>query len=275
MRNFRYILSHSIFVAICAAALAFQSFQVLQLPISVLVIGLIFFATLAAYNFYWMLSKYYFCRRYKTPIALRDFVSYFIFFAASSIIVLDCIWQHPVFFLPVFWASISTITYGVLFSLDHRLQTNPVLIIFKTILLALTWTYITVYLPFIMLHNEISVAWLHLFLQRFLFMWMLCIIFESKDHITRRVEERKIPALTLSPRTLLIWMTVLFLVYSIHLLVFKDYLGLGSAIVLLGVGSITYLLFLLSLKPRTYYFYYFLVDGLMIFSSISTYIASI
>jgi hypothetical protein len=106
-------------------------------------------------------------------------------------------------------------------------------------------------------------------------MWMLCIIFESKDLLANQSQESE---KILSQKTnifLVVLMTIVLLTYAIHLLLTQQYFGGLKAVVLMGTGALTYLIFLLSLKPRSYYFYYFLVDGLMIFSSIATYIASI
>jgi len=275
MINFRYILSHSIFVAFCAAALGLQTFQLLQIPFSLLILGLLFFATLAAYNFYWMLSKFFFCRQSQLPIQLKSFVSHFIFFIGSSIVVMDCVWQQPQMLTPVFGASIFTFIYAVLFSQNNRKQENKFLLVFKSVLLALTWSYITVYLPAIGFQSESKSALPKLFLHRFLFMWMLCIIFESKDLLAIQSQET---GKILSQKTnifLVVLMTIVLLTYAIHLLLTQQYFGGLKAVVLMGTGALTYLIFLLSLKPRSYYFYYFLVDGLMIFSSIATYIASI
>jgi hypothetical protein len=44
---------------------------------------------------------------------------------------------------------------------------------------------------------------------------------------------------------------------------------------LLSIGALTYIIYLLALKTRGYYFYYFLVDGLMILSALSLYMATI
>lgn len=275
MINFRYILSHSIFVAFCAAALGLQTFQLLQIPFSLLILGLLFFSTLAAYNFYWMLSKFFFCSQNQLPIRLKDFVSHFIFFIGSSIVVMDCVWQQPQMLTPVFGASIFTFIYAVLFSQNNRKQENKFLLVFKSVLLALTWSYITVYLPAIGFQSESQSALPNLFLHRFLFMWMLCIIFESKDIFANQSDESGNVSSQKSNIFLVVLMTIVLLTYAIHLLLTQQYFGGLKAVVLMGTGALTYLIFLLSLKPRSYYFYYFLVDGLMIFSSIATYIASI
>ena len=60
MKWLHFILSHSIFIAVCAVALAFQTAQLRHFTNSVFVYGFIFFATLCSYNFYWILSRFSF-----------------------------------------------------------------------------------------------------------------------------------------------------------------------------------------------------------------------
>ena len=57
MRVLYFILSHSIFIAVCAVALTFQTALLLKVDINLFVYGFMFFATLCSYNFYWIVSK--------------------------------------------------------------------------------------------------------------------------------------------------------------------------------------------------------------------------
>ena len=63
MKWLNFILSHSIFISICAFALCMQSFQLLHIPVNWSHTGPVFFATLGSYNFYWLISKYYFATK--------------------------------------------------------------------------------------------------------------------------------------------------------------------------------------------------------------------
>src|SRR5688572_20239517 len=60
MRWLHFILSHSIFIALCALALCYQTFALLHIPGNNLVYFFLFCSTLCSYNFYWLLSKYTF-----------------------------------------------------------------------------------------------------------------------------------------------------------------------------------------------------------------------
>ncbi|MBK6634660.1 MAG: hypothetical protein IPG38_10380 [Chitinophagaceae bacterium] len=71
MKWFYFILSHSIFVSICAVAMAFQTAHLLDLRVNGFMYGFIFFATLCSYNFYWILSKFSFAGVSQIPGLLK------------------------------------------------------------------------------------------------------------------------------------------------------------------------------------------------------------
>ena len=102
MKWLHFILSHSIFIAVCAVALAFQTAQLLKLDINLFVYGFIFFATLCSYNFYWILSKLSFApkkkntatfkKRNKQLFASADFSNWFavLFFTVCNTATFYC-----------------------------------------------------------------------------------------------------------------------------------------------------------------------------------------
>jgi 4-hydroxybenzoate polyprenyltransferase len=276
MRILNFILSHSIFIAFCSGALVYQSYLLLNLPFRPEVFGLVFFATLAAYNTYWMLCKLSNDNKEKRVLTFNAYSGYFILFVASVIAVLDYLWQMPSFFPMVTIASILTFLYllPVISSVKYRLNKNIGFI--KTLLLAFTWSFFTVLIP---AYGEIN-AHLHhvvtLFLMRFFFMLMLCIIFDSRDVSIDKFRNLPSIATDVSKKTLTIIMMVVlggyvFSLFGLHQFVYNSlYLFL-----LLSVGALTFIIYLLALKTRGYYFYYFLVDGLMILSALSLYMATI
>ena len=276
MRVLNFILSHSIFIAFCAGALVYQSYLLLNLPFRPEVFGLVFFATLAAYNTYWMLCKLNNDNKEKRPLTFSAYSGYFILFVASTIAVLDYLWQMPSFFPMVTIASILTFLYllPVISSVKFRLGKNTGFI--KTLLLAFTWSFFTVLIPAygeIVSHlNQV----MSLFFMRFFFMLMLCVIFDSRDVSIDKLRNLPSIATDFSKKTLTIIMMFVLGGYVLSLFGLHQFLGNSVYLfLLLIVGSLTFIIYLLALKTRGYYFYYFLVDGLMILSALSLYMATI
>ena len=276
MRIFNFILSHSIFIALCAGALVYQSYLLLNLPFRPEVFGLVFFATLAAYNTYWMLCKLSNDNKEKRPLTFNAYSGYFILFVASTIAVLDYLWQMPSFFPIVTIASILTFLYllPVISSVKFRLNRKTGFI--KTLLLAFTWSFFTVLIPAygeIISHMNQVIS---LFFMRFFFMLMLCVIFDSRDVSIDKLRNLPSIATDFSKKTLTKIMMIVLIGYVLSLFWLHQFFQNTTYLfLLLSIGALTYIIYLLALKTRGYYFYYFLVDGLMILSALSLYMATI
>ncbi len=279
MRVLNFILSHSIFIAFCAGGLAYQTFMLLGEPFQPEVFGLVFFSTLAAYNTYWILCKLKNDKKNKISLQFNTYSGYFILIAASAIAVLDYLWQNPAFFPLVLIASFLTFIYmlPIVSTIKNRFHRKAGII--KTILLAFTWSFFTVLIP--SFENaevkEINLSLVtNVFLMRFFFMLMLCIIFDFRDVAVDKLRNLTSIATDFSKKTISgIMISVLacyvFSVFGLyHSAPNNKYL-----FILLLMGALTFIIYILSLKTRGYYFYYFLVDGLMILSALSLYMATI
>lgn len=145
----------------------------------------------------------------------------------------------------------------------------------KTLLLALAWTYVTIVLPLNKPFLYLNDAKLLLFCNRFLFMLILCIIFDSRDIIVDKIKGLHSLATDIKPKTLKIISLICFAV-----LLFTNYkmhqygLDIPHNIALLITTAVLAILYYLSFKKRGYLFYYFFVDGMMLFSALLTFLAS-
>jgi hypothetical protein len=276
MRWLQFILSHSIFISLCAAALCFQAFFLLHIPPNNYVYGLIFFATLSSYNFYWLISKYYFSSNISVVSFLMKHFSNVLVFMIAAAGLLYCMYFLPHMVPHIIVASCLTLLYSIPLWPVKALAFTRKAGFLKTVLLAFTWTYVTVIIPaqqsvFI---NNIPVALL--FSARFLFMLMLCIIFDSRDIHVDKIHSLRSLATDVSRKTLGIIMAVVFSLYLICGFFLRyEFDDKAQVVAFLVNGFTTLVVYRMSLRKQGYYFYYFLVDGLMLFSAIGTYVASI
>ena len=276
MRWLHFILSHSIFISFCAAALCYQTFELLHIPFNNFIYGLVFFATLSSYNFYWLVSKYHF-RNNNGPdkFLVTHFSNVFIFFIAGLGLV------YCLYFLP---AIVPAVSVAILLTLLYSLPLWPVKKpaffgkagFLKTILLAFTWTYVTVMIPLQQAFYISSLSVGLLFAARFLFMLMLCVIFDSRDISIDKIHSLNSLATDVSRKTLQFIMAIVFILYLAIGFFLRYYFNDNAQVTaFLVTGLLTLLIYRLSLKKQGYFFYYFLVDGLMLFSATATYVASI
>jgi len=275
MKWLQFILSHSIFIAVCAVALCFQTGVLLHIKLTGYLYAFIFFSTLCSYNFYWLLSGFVFSGQ-PVKLFLKQYYSNAIVLIIGSIGLLYST-LFIVNLLPV-------ISLGLVLTLLYTIPLLPFKIfhiarkagLLKTFLLAFTWAFVTVYIPYKQTPAGNFITLVMLLNNRFLFMLMLCIIFDARDTNVDKIRGLQSLTTIIKPATVQYIMFVIFAAYIINGIVLRIYYDeLMQVIALLVTGVITAVVYFFSLRKQGYFFYYFLVDGLMLFSALATYVASI
>lgn len=276
MKWLHFILSHSIFIAVCAVALTFQTALLLKLNFNLFVYGFIFFATLCSYNFYWILSKFSFTSKKNMPALWRKEATGLLLLIISSIGMGYCFLQSAIPLHFVITAVILTILYAVPLLPVPVLKFTRKAGVLKTILLAFTWTYVTVIIPLEKDYGLLNSADIFIITRRFLFMLMLCIIFDNRDKELDKIRGLRSLATDLKPLTLRILIYLIFVLLFISNFFFRNYGITLPQSIALQVSTLALLaVYFYSNKKRSYLFYYFFVDGMMLFSALAAYIASI
>lgn len=274
MKWLRFILSHSLFISFCAVALCFQTHLLLQVDPEPLVYLLVFSATLSGYNLYWLISKYHFSDLKFVAFALKNLSNFFVL-GIGAVLTFYSLLMLPYLVTPFIVGMVLTLLYSLpLWPVGFALPLRR-LGFLKTVLLSVTWTYITVMLP--VEGNPVrDVELIYLILARFFFMLMLCAIFDSRDIAIDKMNQLRSLATDLSPLQLRVIMIVTFLLFMVSGFLLRLTTGGDQQLfAFLLTGLATFIVYLLSLKKRAYFFYYFVVDGLMLFSSALTFVASI
>ncbi len=276
MKWLHFILSHSFFVSFCAVALAFQTGRLLHVDIPAYLYGFIFFATLCSYNFYWILSRFSFSGT--VPIAA------FLEKEATGISLFLISLAGMVYFLLISPVQLNQVAMAVLFTVAYSVPLLPFKFlhftrkagVLKTVLLAFTWTYVTAFLPMQTGWGLLSGADIFILTRRFLFMLMLCIIFDNRDKAVDKIRGLHSLATVLKPNQLLLLITVIFIVlFGTNFLSVQYGISLKQSIALQTSTIALLVVYFLSTRKQGYLFYYFVVDGLMLFSALATFVAGI
>ena len=107
-------------------------------------------------------------------------------------------------------------------------------------------------------------------------MLMLCIIFDARDTTVDKIRGLQSLTTLVKPNVIQYIMIAIFVAYLINGIAFRIYYNEPVQIIaLLVTGMIAAVVYVFSLKKQGYFFYYFLVDGLMLFSATAAYVASI
>ena len=276
MKWLHFILSHSIFVAICAVALVFQTVELLQLDISIFIYGFVFFSTLCSYNFYWIMGKFLFTQKRSVMELLKRNTTAICLLVFSGAGMLFCFLNTTLSVNIVAAAILLTVIYSIPllpFKWVLFMRKTGVL---KTILLAFTWVFVTAFIPMQKTYLLLDNADLFIISRRFLFMLMLCIIFDNRDIAVDKLRGLRSLATDLKPGTLRILIYFIFTLLFISNFFFRRYGITFYQSIALQVSTIALLIvYFYSNKKQGYLFYYFFVDGMMLFSALATYIAGI
>ncbi|MEO6254773.1 MAG: hypothetical protein ABIO79_15785 [Ferruginibacter sp.] len=276
MKWLHFILSHSIFISVCAVALAFQTGQLLHLDNNLFMYGFIFFATLCSYNFYWILSKFSFAVNKPLLQLLKKEAAGFGLLLIAVAGLLYCLYRSslPVGFIAT--AIFLTVIYAIPLLPVKALRFTRKAGVLKTILLAFTWAYVTAFIPIQKSYWLLDNADLFIISRRFLFMLMLCIIFDNRDIAVDKMRGLHSLATDLKPAVLRGLIYIIFAVLFTSNFFYKAYGITFSQSIALQISTLALLtVYFYSAKKRSYLFYYFIVDGLMLFSALATYIAGI
>ncbi|MCW3092519.1 MAG: hypothetical protein JWP81_3588 [Ferruginibacter sp.] len=275
-RLFHFILSHSIFIAFCASALSLQTLQLLSLPVNGYLLAFIFFATLCGYNIYWTVSRFSFGNNISLiPFLEKSRSALLVILAAITGMVFCFSRLHLVMYNVV----ITFILLGMYalplmpFKQLHFLRKAGFL---KTVVLALAWTIVTILIPLQISIREMGHAALLIFINRFLFMLMLCIIFDKRDAAIDKIRGLQSLATDIRPMLLHFFMLVIFIAYASVSFAMRSYNITNNQVTALVVsGFVALYVYYRSMQKRGYIFYYFVVDGLMFFSALLTGLASL
>jgi 4-hydroxybenzoate polyprenyltransferase len=279
MRALHFILSHSIFIACCAVSLCFQTNVLLHIAHNEMLYGFIFFSTLCSYNFYWLLSKFYFSNRKFDLLFIKREFTFFLIFIVAAICTCYFVLQLPWLLTFIAVGLIFTLLYSLPlwpFSFTKKLQHTGFL---KTILLSFTWAYVTALLPVLDVYDvnfTLTPYILLLFASRFFFMLLLCIIFDTRDISIDKINGLHSLATDVSNKKLRIIVAVVYFLHILSALFFCFYYSnIPQGIAFIFIAIVFLIIYTQSLKNNNYVFYYFGVDGLMLLSAMSSFIAGL
>lgn len=271
---FLFILSHSVFVSLCAAALVVQTFSLIQQPVNWFLAVFVFFATLGSYNLYWFLSKLSTGNQFTIAGVFKQQLS-LVMMLVAGLGAVGTYDKTGIGYLPVAFAVFCTLLYAVPFLFQYNSIVRRAGFA-KTFLLAFTWMFVTGYIPISELIYPIDNVVQLLLINRFVFMLLLCIIFDNRDIASDKIKGLHSLATDINSVAVRWIVIISFICFfaTVYLLRLEG-ITLLQSVALHISGLLTLATYYYSLKKRGYLFYYFLVDGLMFLSALLTTLASI
>ncbi len=231
----------------------------------------VFFATLCSYNFHWFLTPLMPSASPRIAWNHRYRMLLLCIYIAALLLSLYFAWQLRDHWLPLSIGVFATFLYSApkiphkYFSLLSKIAIG------KTLFLTFVWMYVTTALPVLVAGAGWTTQHTLFCISRFCLIYAICILFDYRDRDADRAQGVKSMITWMSEKKiLLIFLISLALFVMSTLALYGKSFSIFTIILLLIPGGIVLGLYNYARKHFNDYLYYFVLDGLMVFSSLLT-----
>jgi 4-hydroxybenzoate polyprenyltransferase len=270
IRLFDFFLFSSLYIALCAVVMVYQSgMLLLHTRPSTGICGFVFFATICSYNFHWYLTpssvtasqRIRWAQQHKGWHLLLYFIG-----LAGSLVFFFTIKTH---WLALAFAAFVTFLYSAPKLPWAFFKGLKRIAIGKTVFLSFVWMYVTTALPVIVSGAAWKTDIVLFALSRFFLIYSICVIFDYRDREDDKNDGVKSMITWLGEKGINgLFMISLscFAITTIALYLYQY--SFSTILVLLAPGVIVAALYTYAKKNFSDYLYYYVLDGLMMFSGL-------
>jgi len=269
---FNFFIFSSFYIAICAVIMVYQ-LQLLfpHIAIAPVFYVFVFFSTVCSYNFHWWLTVHSAVGSERLQWAVKyKWLHLLLYFAGliGAAVSFFMIRQHWL------WIALG-IFVTFLYSAPKIPQKFFIglrrIAIGKTIFLAFVWMYVTTFLPIAIDNHHWNTAALLFCVSRFLLIYAICIIFDYRDRDYDKQAGIRSMITYFNEKGINNLFAFSLAGFAISTLLLYWYeLSILTIVLLLIPGGIVAALYKEAKKNFSDYLYYFVLDGLMMFSSLLT-----
>jgi 4-hydroxybenzoate polyprenyltransferase len=272
-----FILFSSIFIAACAVAFCIETNLLLHLPLnSISFYCFVFGATLAQYNLHYLVKTSAVKNSQRLAWSLKNKNLHKILLAIGIILILFSFLSfrlHHFIILGIlgviaFLYSLPVIPTGN----KKRIKDYGFIKIFT---LSLLWTIVTVWFPVVNFSFEKNIFVL-VFLRRFVFMFVLCLLFDIRDiEIDRKENINTIAVILGKKRSYFLAYILLFVFIILSLFQFYYFNDKGILIAMLLSAIITFFTVEVTKKINSDFIYLAGIDGMMLLQALLVYLVGL
>jgi 4-hydroxybenzoate polyprenyltransferase len=270
MKIFHFFIFSSLYISFCAVMMVYQTSSLLfnELP-SFSLIAFVFFATVCSYNFHWYLTPFSAIPSVRvrwTQEHRKIHLLLYIIGLTGSIIYFFKLRQH---WMAMTFACFITFLYSAPKLPQTMFRQLKEIAVGKTIFLAFVWMYVTAILPVFVSDHVLKISDILFACSRFFLIYAICIILDYSDREDDKNEGIRSMITYFSERGInnLFFVSILLFVLFTCLLYFFNF-SIPEIIILLVPGLMVAALYNYSKKNFSDYVYYFVLDGLMMFSAL-------
>ena len=266
---FDFFVFSSLFIALCAVLMTWQSIYLLQLPVSNDLYWFIFFATICSYNFHWYLTPASHNAAERNLWSQKHKSAHLLFYFAGVVGAVIFFYKLRAHWFALFFATLLTFLYSAPKIPLPYFRFLKQVAIGKTIFLTTVWTYVTSMLPVFIASQHFNHAEKWFSASRFFLIYAICILFDYRD----RSDDKQDGIKTLVNyfdetvvNRLFIFSMIAFVFFTFGLLF--SHFSIPHVLILLIPGIILSGLYRRAKQGNSDYLYYFVLDGLMALSAL-------
>jgi 4-hydroxybenzoate polyprenyltransferase len=232
-------------------------------------IAFVFFSTICSYNFHWYLTPNSVTSSVRAQWTQKHKLLHLILYLTGltgSLIYFFVFRQH---WMALTFAGFVTFLYSAPKLPQTFFRQLKQIAIGKTIFLSLVWMYVTTMLPVFFANVPWKTDYFLFAASRFLLIYSICVIFDYRDREDDKNDGIRSLITYLNETgvdSLFVISLVLFALFTIALYWF--HYSLPTIIILLVPGVLVATLYNYSKKNFSDYLYYFVLDGMMMFSGL-------
>ena len=272
-----FILFGSIFIAACAVALCIQTNLLLHLPLNTFSFYcFVFGATLAQYNLHYLVKTTAVKDSRRLAWSSKNKLIHKVLLGAGIALILFSFLSfrlHHFIILAILGAIALLYSFPVIpFGKKKRIKDYGFL---KIITLALLWTLVTVWFPVNNLLFDKNI-FLFIFLKRFAFLFVLCLLFDIRDIEIDRKENIRTLAVFLDKKKsyLIIYiLLIVFIILSFLQFFYFDDKSILTAMLLSAAA--TFIAVELTKKTNSDFVYLAGIDGMMLLQAALVYLVGL
>jgi 4-hydroxybenzoate polyprenyltransferase len=272
-----FILFSSIFIAACAVALCIETNLLLHLPLNIISFYcFVFGATLVQYNLHYLVKTTAIKNSQRLAWSSKNKTLHKVLVIIGIILILFSFLNFPLHHFIIlgilgviaFLYSLPVIPLGN----KKRIKEYGFL---KIITLSLLWTLITVWFPVVNFSFSTSI-FLFVFLKRFVFMFILCLLFDVRDIEIDTEERIRTVAVILGRKRsyhLAYISLIVFIILSLVQFYFFDDMGVLIAMLLSAIA--TFFTIEITKKINSDFVYLAGIDGMMLLQALLVYLVGL
>ena len=229
----------------------------------------VFFSTVCSYNFHWALTPHMLAPSHRLEWDENHKNYHFLLSITGLVGAVICF-----FFIKEHWfyigiAAVFTFLYSAPKISFPPFQWLKKIAIGKTIFLSMAWTYVTAALPILIEENDFTFKAILFCISQFFLIYAICILFDFRDREDDKAEGIRSMITYFDEKGIDILFSISVIIFMTLTFLLKNEGVEWVNIVLLFIPAIILVaLYKYSKRNFSDYHYYFVLDGLMMFSGL-------